>query len=140
MMRPGYQAQGRSGICCIAIASSESGQGPPINSVQLSVRYTPMIAAGNAAPPKSSGEAPTTALSMRNKLREQRAWNSLNQLISLCDEERRHLETKRLGGLEIDHQLELRRLLHGEVGGPGALQNLVHVRGAAPIEIEKVGP
>ena len=46
---------------------------------------------------------PTTALSMRNKLREQKAWNSLNQLISLCDEERRHFETKRFGGLEIDH-------------------------------------
>ena len=56
---------------------------------------------------------PTTALSMRNKLREQKAWNSLNQLISLCDEERRHFETKRFGGLEIDHQLELRRLLDG---------------------------
>ena len=60
---------------------------------------------------------PTTALSMRNKLREQKAWNSLNQLISLCDEERRHFETKRFGGLEIDHQLELRRLLHGRSAG-----------------------
>jgi hypothetical protein len=56
---------------------------------------------------------------MRNKLREPKAWNSLNQLISLCDEERRHFEAKRFGGLEIDHQLELRRLLHGEVGGLG---------------------
>ena len=53
------------------------------------------------------------AVSMRNKLREQRAWNSLNQFISLCDEERRHFETKRLGGLQIDQQLELRRLLYG---------------------------
>jgi hypothetical protein len=58
----------------------------------------------------SRRDVPTTALSMRNKLREQKAWNSLNQLISLCDEERRHFETKRCG-LEIDHQLELRRLL-----------------------------
>src|SRR5262249_35379901 len=31
------------------------------------------------------------------------AWNSLDQLMSLCDEERGHFETKRLGGLEIDH-------------------------------------
>jgi hypothetical protein len=38
---------------------------------------------------------------------------SLDQLISLCDEERRHFETKRLGGLQVDHQLELRRLLYG---------------------------
>ena len=75
------------------------------------------------------GALPATDLSMRNKLREQKAWNSLNQLISLCDEERRHFETKRLGGLEIDHQLELRRLLDGQVGGLGALEDLVHVGG-----------
>ena len=80
----------------------------------------------------------TTALSMRNKL--QKAWNSLNQLVSLCDEERRHFETKRFGGLEIDHQLEFCRLLHGEVGGLGALQDLVHVRGAAPVEIAQARP
>jgi hypothetical protein len=40
---------------------------------------------------------------MRNKLGAQKAWNSLNQLISLCDEERRHFDTKRFGGLEIDY-------------------------------------
>jgi len=45
----------------------------------------------------------TTALSMRNKLCEQKAWKSLNQRISLCDEERRHFETERFGGLQIDH-------------------------------------
>jgi hypothetical protein len=31
---------------------------------------------------KVGGSGPTTALSMRNKLREQKAWNSLNQLVS----------------------------------------------------------
>ena len=64
-------------------------------------------------PAEDARRVPTTALSMRNKLRAQKAWNSLNQLISLCDEERRHFETKRFSGLEIDHQLELRRLLDG---------------------------
>src|SRR5215470_11603853 len=77
---------------------------------------------------------------MRNKLREQKAWNSLNQLISLCDEERRHFETKRFGGLEVDHQFELRRLLDGEVARLGALQDLVHKRGAAPEEIAQARP
>jgi hypothetical protein len=47
------------------------------------------------------------------QVREQKAWNSLNQLVSLCDEERRHFEAKRFGGPEIDHQFELRRLLDG---------------------------
>src|SRR5262245_55453742 len=67
---------------------------------------------------------------MRNKLREQKAWNSLDQLISLCDEQRRHFETERLGGLEVDDQLELRGLLDGQVGGLGALEDLVHVGGS----------
>src|SRR5882672_2438704 len=36
-----------------------------------------------------------------------------------------------LGGFEIDHQLELRRLLHGQVAELRALEDLVHVRGRA---------
>jgi|SRR6516162_2513012 len=103
----------RSGDCCVAIGSSGTGlRSSPSTPFHL----------GSALPTHSchgccaavEGESvPTTALSMRNKLREQKAWNSLNQLISLCDEERRHFETKRFSGLEIDHQLELRRLLDG---------------------------
>src|SRR5262249_482312 len=75
---------------------------------------------------------------MRNKLREQKAWNSLDQLISLADEQRRHFETERLGGLEVDHQLELRGLLDGQVGGLGALEDLVHVGSGAPKQIRLV--
>ena len=37
-----------------------------------------------------------------------------------------------LGGLEVDHQLKLRRLLDGKVGGLGALENLVYVNSGAP--------
>src|SRR5262252_9772251 len=44
---------------------------------------------------------------------------------------RRDREAERLGGLGVDHQLELRRLLHGQVSGLCALQDLVHKRGAA---------
>jgi hypothetical protein len=46
---------------------------------------------------------------MRNKVREQKAWNSLNQLISLCDEKRRHFETVAEGG-------GILQLLLGEAG------------------------
>src|SRR5262245_24034713 len=81
---------------------------------------------------------PTTVLSMRNKLREQKAWNALEQLISLCDEQRRHFEPERLGGLEVDHQLELCGLLDGQVGGLGALEDLVHVGSGAPSQISAV--
>src|SRR3954451_8815947 len=31
--------------------------------------------------------------------------------------DQRHLEPERLGGLEVDHKLELGRLLHRQVGG-----------------------
>src|SRR5215471_917417 len=114
---------------CMAIASSELGQLRSTNDV--------LRGCCNA---EDARHMPTTALSMGNKLRGQKGWNSLNQLISPCDEERRHFEANRFCGLEIDHQLELRRLLHREVGGLGALQDLVHKHGAAPEEIEKARP
>ena len=81
-----------------------------------------------------------TALSMGNKLREQKGWNSLNQLISPCDEERRHFETKRFGGLEIDHQLELGRLLDREVAWLRAFEDFVHVGSGLPVGIENARP
>ena len=37
-----------------------------------------------------------------------------------------------LGGLEIDHQLELRGLLHGQLAGLGALEDLVDARRSVP--------
>src|SRR5262245_59864034 len=38
-------------------------------------------------------------------------------------------EAERLGGLEIDREIELRRLLHREIGWVRAFQDLVDVRG-----------
>ena len=48
---------------------------------------------------------------------------------------RRDRQAEGLGGLEVDDQLELRRLLDGQVGGLGAFQDLVHVERGAPEEI-----
>src|SRR5262245_36048297 len=47
-------------------------------------------------------------------------------------------QAQRLGGLEVDHQLELRRLFNRQVGWLGPLENLVHVGGGAPEEIRVI--
>src|SRR5439155_574518 len=47
-------------------------------------------------------------------------------------------EPEGLGGLEVDDQLELRRLLDGEVAGLGALEDFVHVGGGAPPHVSEV--
>src|SRR5512147_1016671 len=46
----------------------------------------------------------------------------------------RDLQSKSVGGLEVDHQLELRRLFHWEVGGFSTLEDFVHV-GRCPLII-----
>ena len=43
-----------------------------------------------------------------------------------------HFDPKRPGGFEIDDELELRRLLHGDVAGLGPAQNLIDQLGGTP--------
>ena len=52
----------------------------------------------------------------------------LDYLVGALREEPRHVDTERLGGLEVDHQLEPGRLLHRQIGWLGALQYLVNER------------
>ena len=61
---------------------------------------------------------------------------SLDHLIRPLQERRRDRQAERLGGLEVDHQLELRRLLDGQVAGLGALEDLVDVGGGPPVQVE----
>src|SRR5512133_3712310 len=51
----------------------------------------------------------------------------LDHLISAGKQRGRHSEAERLGGLEIDHQLILCRLLHGQVSGLLAVEDAMHV-------------
>src|SRR4030095_4232259 len=44
-------------------------------------------------------------------------------------------QPERLGGLQVDDQLVLRRLLDWQVGGLGSFQNLVHVSSGAPEQV-----
>jgi hypothetical protein len=55
---------------------------------------------------------------------------SLDHLVGAQQERLRNGEPERLGGLEIDGQIELRGLLHRQVSRLGALQDLVHIDGA----------
>src|SRR5262245_26955940 len=59
-------------------------------------------------------------------------------LVGHCKQCGRHLETECPGGLEVDHQLELRGLLDGQVSGLGALEDLVHVDSGTPKHISTV--
>jgi hypothetical protein len=52
----------------------------------------------------------------------------------------RNGEAERLGGLEVDDELEFRRLQHRQLGWAGALENLAGVYAGLTIELGLIGP
>src|SRR5262245_7942029 len=64
----------------------------------------------------------------------------LNHRIRSRQDVRLDRQADLLRGLEIDHQLELRGPLYGQIGGLGAFQSLVHVNGNASIHKDVVWP
>jgi hypothetical protein len=65
---------------------------------------------------------------------------SLDQPIRSGEHLRRNLNADLLCRLEIDHQLELRRLLDGQIGRLGSLQYSVYVICDAPVAVRDVRP
>jgi hypothetical protein len=61
-------------------------------------------------------------------------------LVGLEEEHRGNDEPEGLGGLEVDHQLECRGLLDGQVPRLGPFQDLVHIGGRAPVQGGNAGP
>ena len=59
-------------------------------------------------------------------IHQRKATSSLNHLIRSHQHVWRNRQADLLSGLEIDHQLKLRRLLHREIGRLGALEDSVH--------------
>src|SRR5262249_46050082 len=48
--------------------------------------------------------------------------------------------TPRLCGLHVDDDFELGGLHTGKIGGLGALEDLIHVRGGLPVELTEARP
>jgi hypothetical protein len=65
---------------------------------------------------------------------------SFDDLIRAQQHRLRDREAERLRGLEVDHQLELRRLLDRKVGGLRAFEDLVDVLAARLTRVSRSGP
>src|ERR1700751_5234889 len=61
--------------------------------------------------------------------------HSFDHLVGDGQHARRNGQTKRPGGLEVDDELELGRLLHRQIGRLGTFQYFVHVAGSTTIQI-----
>src|SRR5204863_9433173 len=64
---------------------------------------------------------------------------SLDHLVGAGEHRGGEVQAERLGGFQIDDQLVLGGLLNRQVGGLGALKNLVDVGGGTTIEIVGIG-
>src|SRR4029434_5727574 len=72
-----------------------------------------------------------------------RAWGALRARgsplsYSILSEFGSALMVQGLGRLEVDHQLKLRRLLHGQVRRLGPFEDLVHIDGSAAPQVRHV--
>src|ERR1700732_2720391 len=65
---------------------------------------------------------------------------SFDDLVGAGEDRLRHGEAERLGGLEIDHQLEGGRLLHRQIGRLGAVEDLSGVNADLAIYADEARP
>ena len=65
---------------------------------------------------------------------------SLDDLVGAAEQRHRKGETQRLGGLQVDHQLELCRLFDRQIGRLGASQDLIYLGRGATVHVREVRP
>src|SRR5215467_6164168 len=64
--------------------------------------------------------------------------HSLNHLVGALLEKPRHVQSECLGGLEVDHQLEFERRLHGKFARLRPAQNTIRIARGAAVVVNKV--
>jgi hypothetical protein len=62
-----------------------------------------------------------------------------DDLVGLCQQQWRHSEAERLGGLQVDRQLKFIRQLDRQVAGFRALQDAVYLAGGTDKDVEDAG-
>src|SRR5438132_4759148 len=98
----------------------------------LSLIYTTLPGAANAHAQRPEGEHGEPPVRCSVKLGSA---TSLNNLVRTLQYRLWDREAKRLGGLKVDHELELCTLLHGKVCRLRTPEDLVNVDASAPVGI-----
>ncbi len=118
--------------------------GPQVLRAQVGVPRasrgdSPRCAAGRGtgSPPASRRRRPSRTPAQIHDGGE--ADRLLDHLIRPLQERRRDRQAQGLRGLEVDYQVELCGLLNREISRFRALEDLVHVGGGVPIDIDRVG-